>query len=186
MRSLRTSDCDIVIVPGYCNSGPDHWQTRWAAKLSNARRVEQDDWVQPRRDAWVARLIETVGACTRPVVLVAHSLGVLTVVQAAAVLGGTAVRGAFLVALPDAEQPDFLPEIERTFAPISCDPLPFPSVLVASRTDPVCTWERAEHFARAWGSTVVDAGDAGHLNSESGHGPWPEGLLRFANFLQKL
>jgi predicted alpha/beta hydrolase family esterase len=41
---MRTSDADLLIVPGLGGSGPDHWQTRWEQKLSTARRVEQSDW----------------------------------------------------------------------------------------------------------------------------------------------
>jgi uncharacterized protein len=183
---MRTSDCDIVIVPGYTNSGPEHWQTRWQRKLSTTRRVEQDDWDRPVRDAWTSRLRETVEACRRPVVLVAHSLGVITVVHAAPILPREVVRGAFLVAPPDVDGPGLIPEIERSFAPIPQDPLPFPSLLVASRSDPYCSYERAEDLAFAWGSALLDAGKAGHLNTASGYGPWPEGLMRFAGFLKRL
>lgn len=95
------------------------------------------------------------------------------------------VRGAFLVALPDVED-NRVPAGAAPFAPIPRDPLPFPSILVASRTDPYCAYGRAEDFAYAWGSALVDAGDSGHLNTASGHGPWPEGLMRFAGFLKKL
>lgn len=183
---MRTADCDILMMPGLTNSGPDHWQSRWEAKLSTARRVQQDDWDHPEREAWVSRLVETVQACERPVILIAHSLGVVAVAHAAGLLRRDVVRGAFLVALPDIESPNFLPLIERTFAPIPRDPLPFPSLLIASRTDPYCAYERAEDFSYAWGSALVDAGEAGHINTESGHGPWPEGLMRLAGFLKKL
>jgi predicted alpha/beta hydrolase family esterase len=183
---MRTSDCDIVIVPGYTGAGPDHWQSRWQRKLSTTRRVEQDDWSRPVRDAWVARLRETVAACRRPVVLVAHSLGVITVVQAAPLLPHGVVRGAFLVAPADVEDPDVIPEMDPSFAPVSRNPLPFPSLLVASRSDPYCSFERAEDFAFAWGSALLDAGESGHLNTDSGYGPWPEGLMRFAGFLKRL
>ena len=46
----------VLIVPGWRDSGPGHWQSRWQAKLSTARRVEQRDWEKPMRDDWVARL----------------------------------------------------------------------------------------------------------------------------------
>jgi uncharacterized protein len=184
---MRTSDCDILIVPGHTNSGPDHWQSRWQGKLSSARRVEQDDWDSPGRDAWVSRLLKTVEDSRRPVVLVAHSLGVITVVHAAPVLPRGLVHGAFLVAPPDVEDPKLIPAtIERSFAPIPRDPLPFPSLLVASRSDPYCAYARAEDFGFAWGSALLDAGDAGHINTVSGYGPWPEGLMRFAGFLKRL
>jgi predicted alpha/beta hydrolase family esterase len=183
---MRTSDCDIVIVPGYTNSGPEHWQTRWERKLSTTRRVEQDAWDRPVREAWSSRLRETVEACRRPVVLVAHSLGVITVVHAAPILPPDVVRGAFLVAPADVEDPDVIPVMDPSFAPVPRDPLPFPSLLVASRSDPYCSYERAEDLAFAWGSALLDAGEAGHLNPESGYGPWPEGLMRFAGFLKRL
>ena len=183
---MRTSDCDILIVPGYTNSGPDHWQSRWQQRLSSARRVEQDDWDAPARDDWVAQVLKTVERCRRPIVLVAHSLGVITIAHAAPMLPRGIVRGAFLVAPSDVEDADGIAAIERSFAPVPRDPLPFPSLLVASRSDPYCAYERAEDFAFAWGSALLDAGEAGHINTASGYGPWPEGLMRFAGFLKRL
>jgi uncharacterized protein len=59
-------------------------------------------------------------------------------------------------------------------------------ILVASRNDPYCSYERAEDFAYAWGAVVVDAGESGHINAASGHGPWPEGLMRLAGFMKGL
>lgn len=183
---MKTSDCDILIVPGYENSGIDHWQSRWERQLSTARRIEQEDWDAPVKDEWIARIAQDVKRARKPVVLVGHSLGVVAIAHAAPLLTDGKVQGAFLVGLPDVERPDFLPAIDRAFAPIPRDPLPFPSVLVASRTDPHCDYGKAEDMAYAWGSAIVDAGDAGHINTESGHGPWPEGLMRFAGFLKRL
>ncbi|MBV8962428.1 MAG: serine hydrolase family protein, partial [Hyphomicrobiales bacterium] len=79
---MRTSDADILFVPGLGNSGPDHWQTRWEKKLSTGRRVEQTDWEHPRLKEWVARLVEEIARSEvkRPAVLIAHSLGNLVVV----------------------------------------------------------------------------------------------------------
>lgn len=183
---MRSSDCDIIIVPGYGDSGPDHWQSRWQRKLSTARRVEQDDWDAPAKDAWVSRLVATVAAGRRPSVILAHSLGVVTVAHAAPLLPRDVVRGAFLVAPADVDDTGLIPSADSAFAPIPQAPLPFPSLLVASRSDPYCAYERAEDFAFAWGSALVDAGEAGHLNPDSGFGPWPEGLMRFAGFLKRL
>jgi predicted alpha/beta hydrolase family esterase len=73
-----------------------------------------------------------------------------------------------------------------TFGPYPRDPLPFPSLLVASRNDPFGSYEHADDIAAAWGSLLLDAGEAGHINAESGHGPWPEGTMVFAQFLGKL
>ena len=181
---MKTSECDILIVPGWHNSGPDHWQSRWQSRLPTARRVEQKDWVRPERDAWVSALGLAVGKATRPVVLVAHSLGVVTAIHAAPYVG-RAVRAAFLVGLPDVDRPGVAPELE-SFRGLTTDPLPFPSMLVASRDDPYCTFERADEFAAAWGADFLDAGFAGHINDAAGYGPWPEGLTRFATLLKRI
>lgn len=182
---MRSSDADIIVVPGLGGSGPDHWQTRWQGRLSTARRVEQDDWDEPDREGWTARIVEAVAQSTRPTLIVAHSLGVVATVHAAPAFPAGIVRGAFLVAFPDVERPD-MPARLHAFGPVPRDPLPFPSLLVASRTDPFASYERVEDFGYSWGSAVVDAGEAGHLNPEAGFGPWPEGLMRLAGFLQRL
>ena len=182
---MKASDADILIIPGYTNSGPDHWQSRWQAKLSTARRVEQAEWAKPVRDDWVIRIAEEVNASTRPVVLVAHSLGVPSVIHAIPHFRNK-IAGAFFVAPPDVANPDIRPKHLMTFGPYPREPLGFPSVVIASRNDPFCAFDVAEDIAGAWGSLFIDAGEAGHLNSDSGFGPWPEGSMTFAKFLTDL
>ena len=74
----------------------------------------------------------------------------------------------------------------QTFMNVPRDPLPFPSILVASTNDVFVSVERAVDMATAWGSELHFAGEAGHINVESGHGPWPEGLLMFTRLMQRL
>lgn len=183
---MRSNDLDILMVPGLTGSGPDHWQTRWEQKLSTARRVEQIDWDRPLKSDWVTRIVEAVKAAKRPVVLVAHSLGALAVMHAAPHLPRGKVLGAFLVAPPDLDDPAVNLPVEGDFAPLPHKKAPFPVVLIASRNDHYCRWDRAAHLSTLWGAEFVDAGDAGHINTASGHGPWPEGLMRFAGFISGL
>jgi len=182
---MKTAEASILIVPGFMNSGEEHWQSRWQAKLSTASRVWEPILSDARRNDWVEALINAVGRAEKPVVLVAHSLGVITIAHAAPQLSGK-VRGAFLVAPSNVERDNLTAGIDPTFAPVPRDPLPFPSLLVGSQSDPFCSYDKAGEFANAWGSALVDAGEAGHINVDSGHGPWPEGLMRFAGFLRKL
>lgn len=191
---MRTSDVDILIVPGWSSSGPQHWQSRWERNLPTARRVEQDDWLRPDRDAWVGRLMAEVARSTRPPVLVAHSLGVATVVHAAEKMPAGLIAGAFLVAPADVDNAAQWPETQGHtfdssqggFAPLPFGRLPFPANLVASDDDPYCSKPRAKALADAWGARLIEACAAGHLNVASGHGPWPDGLLRFGGFLKGL
>lgn len=185
MRRMKVKDADILIVPGYTNSGPDHWQTRWEEKLSTARRVEQAEWSKPVRDDWTATVVKAVNEAEKPVVLVAHSLGVPSVIQAIPQFAKP-IAGAFLVAVPDVANPAIRPKHLMTFGPYPLEKLPFPSTMIASRNDPYCAYDVAEKLAKAWGSVLIDAGEAGHINADSGHGPWPEGTMTFASFLSKL
>ncbi|MBO0905460.1 RBBP9/YdeN family alpha/beta hydrolase [Jiella sonneratiae] len=182
---MRAAEADILIIPGYKGSPENHWQSRWERKLSTARRVEQAEWSKPVLDDWTDAVAAAVNDSTRPVVLVGHSLGVAAAVQA---LGkfDRPVAGAFFVAPPDVESPAIRPKHLRTFGPYPRDPLPFPSLVVASRNDMFSSFEAAEDIAGAWGSLFIDAGESGHLNADSGHGPWPEGLLTFGRFLSRL
>jgi len=191
---MKSADVDILIVPGWSSSGADHWQSRWERHFKTARRVEQDDWIKPDRERWIARLVEEVQRSCRPVVLVAHSLGVVAVAHAAKVLPTGSVAGAFLVAPADVDNAEDWPVTQGEifssqrsgFAPVPESALPFPAALVASSNDPYCRFERARHLAHRWGARLIEAGQAGHINSQSGHGPWPEGLLHFGGFLKQL
>lgn len=166
---------NILLLPGWQNSGPDHWQSLWEARHGYPR-VEQHDWMRPLRGDWSARLEETVVDADGPVVLVAHSLGcILTAWWAAHSPNAHRVQGALLVAPGDVERPDIAAQIHG-WAPIARQPLPFPAVLVGSRNDPYCSYERAEGLGEAWGACFVDGGARGHINAESGLADWPEGL----------
>ena len=183
---MRTSDFDILIIPGLGGSGPGHWQTRWASKLSTARRIELDDWSKPNFKDWIEKIRSAILDAKRPVLLVAHSLGAIAVVHAALSLPQDAVRGALLVAPPSEAALKRLEAVDPAFTPIPRDPLPFPSLVVASRNDFYAPFDESEELAYAWGGRLLDAGEAGHINDESGHGPWPEGLMSLAGFLKHL
>jgi hypothetical protein len=182
---MKTADLDILIVPGFDNSGPEHWQSRWETKLSTARRVIMPDWNRASRGEWAGAVAEAVNSAERPVVLVGHSLGCAAIVHAAPDFTAP-VLGAFLVAPSNVERRALTKGISRDFAPLPRDPLPFPSLLIASRNDPFCDFDVAADLANAWGSALGDAGEAGHINPASGYGPWPEGLMQFAGFLKRL
>lgn len=186
---MKIADADILIIPGYKNSGSGHWQTRWEAKMKNARRVQQAEWSKPVREDWVKEIQNAITSTTKPVVLVAHSLGVAAAVHATVDTSFEdrhRVAGAFFVAPPDVANPKIRPKHLMTFGPYPTEPLPYPSFVVASRDDPFGSYESAVTAASAWGSFMVDAGERGHINEETGHGPWPEGMMSFAKLMHRL
>ncbi len=175
---MRNESIRYLIVPGWQGSPEDHWQTHWQDSLPNSARVEQTDWLTPRREDWVAALAEAVAADNTAVILIAHSLGCIAVAHWARTAPLHLVRrvqGALLVAPADVERLACAAAL-RNFAPIPGDRLPFPSQVVASDNDAAISAVRALELAHCWGSEVDILSGAGHINVNSGHRCWEQGF----------
>ncbi|MFT4190722.1 MAG: alpha/beta hydrolase [Comamonas sp.] len=169
---------NVLLLPGWRNSGADHWQSRWQA-LHGYIRVEQHDWDRPLRGDWQIQLEEAVlAAPPGPVVLVAHSLGcALVAAWASHSRQAHRVQAALLVAPPDTSQ-DGLRGPLPTWHPLVRQPLPFGpgrSMVLASDDDPYCSPELAQALARDWGAGFALYAGLGHINADSGLGDWPQG-----------
>ncbi len=177
----------MLVLPGWQNSGPTHWQSRWEA-LYGDTRVEQGDWMRPLRGDWMMRLEEAIAdlEAREPapqVALVAHSLGCHLVAAWAAHSRRTArVRAALLVAPPDVERDEVRAAL-HSFTPIVREPLPFEAMAVISSDDEFCDPARARAMATDWGAHIEEVGPLGHLNSNSGLGDWPAGRQLLATLL---
>jgi uncharacterized protein len=168
----------LYILPGWQNSGPDHWQSLWVERLG-AVRVEQSDWDRPLRGDWMARLDEVITDDAlldqSPAVLVAHSLGChLVAAWAAHSRLVSRVQAALLVAPPDVERVDMPPHLHG-WRPAIRQRLPFRSVAVISADDPYGSFDSSSALAREWGAEIVPIGARGHINGASGLGDWPDG-----------
>ncbi|RVU22293.1 alpha/beta hydrolase [Streptomyces antnestii] len=183
----RTASPTVVIVPGLRDHVEEHWQTVLAAETVGARSVPPLTGDRLSRDAQVAALESVLADIPGPVVLVAHSAGVMTTVHWAQ-RHRRPVTGALLAAPPDFDTP--LPAgyptaqalRENGWTPIPRSPLPFRSIVAASTNDPLATFDRVAGLARAWGSRLVNLGPVGHLNPASGYGAWP----RAEEFIREL
>jgi predicted alpha/beta hydrolase family esterase len=175
----------VLIVPGLRDHVAEHWQTLLAARLPRLRSVPPMGRADLDCAARVAAIEGALSEIDGPVILVAHSGGTIMVAHWAR-RHRRAILGALLATPPDFEQP--MPEgyptmeaLDRAgWLPVPRDPLPFPSIVAASRNDPLARFERVAELARAWGSRLVDLGAVGHLNPASGYGEWPqaEALMR--------
>jgi predicted alpha/beta hydrolase family esterase len=178
----KQSGADVLLLPGLDGSPPRHWQSHWE-RLGHCRRVALGDWSRPRLHDWVPALDRAVRESARPVVLAAHSLGCLAAAWWASLCWVEAfrdkVRGALFVAPPDVNALTADPRL-RDFRPSPRLRLPFRTILVASRDDPYAPYARSEAMAACWGSTLVDVGESGHLNADSGLYEWTQGLRLLA------
>ncbi|HEX7682932.1 MAG TPA: alpha/beta hydrolase [Trinickia sp.] len=174
MNQIKT-----FLLPGYANSGPGHWQTRWEADDPSFVRVAMPDWDRPVREGWCKTLGAAIAAePSGPIRLAAHSLGCLTAAHWALRMAGAAqlgkIAGALLVALPDPAAQAF-PRDAAGYEDIEPARLPFPSIVVASSDDPYGSLSFAQRCAAGWGSRLIEVGPRGHINADSGLGDWEEG-----------
>lgn len=183
------SDSTILIVPGLRDHVPAHWQTLLAAKLPKVRTVPPLEHNKLSLTARVEAIQHALEAISGPVILVAHSAGVLMVVHWAARYQRP-IKGALLAAPPDlnATWPDNYPTPDslraNAWAPLPSGPLPFPSILAASTDDYLASFAAATAMAEQWGSELVNLGAVGHLNPASGFGEWPQAQT-FINSLER-
>lgn len=178
-------ECDVLTLSGLWNSGPAHWQSHWERAHPDWRRVQHRDWNNPQRDEWVNELDAAIAESDGAPLLVAHSLACMLVAQWARSGSPLNVAGAFLVCPSDVEASSY-PVEPNGFCPVPLEALPFPTMVVASADDPFVSLARARQFADAWGSRFVEIGNAGHINGDSGYGPWPEGERLLADFCRAL
>lgn len=175
---MRNQTIRYLLVPGWQGSADEHWQSHWQRSLPGSARVEQLDWLNPKREDWVAELQRNIDSDPRPTLLIAHSLGCITVAHWAAqapLESLSRVRAALLVAPADVQRVDCPPALQN-FAPIPQHRLPFPSQLIGSDNDGAASAARAIELARDWGSEVAILSGAGHINVTSGHQRWEQGF----------
>ena len=178
-----------VFVPGLRDHVAEHWQTHMAAGIPGSVTVEPLTENRLSRAARVAALEATLAGIEGDIYLVAHSAGVLTTAFWDQI-STRPISGALLVTPADVEcpLPAGYPEQGALEAggwlPMPRIRLSFPSIVVASRNDPLAAFEKVSDLARCWGARLHDAGDVGHLNPAAGFGPWPEGYLLWAELLE--
>jgi uncharacterized protein len=174
----------ILIVPGFQGSGPAHWQTWLQAQIPESTRIAGINWDQPVLATWAERVRDELARATRPVQIIAHSFGCLATVVAVADRPEQ-VADLILVAPADPDRFDFtgLKPADLPFGSFSlAEALPrrtlhVSGTVVASRNDPWLAFAKAASLANDWGFDVHDAGAAGHINADSGYGPWPDLLV---------
>lgn len=179
----------ILIVPGYGDSSSNHWQGVWLKHFPNAVKVVQKDWIHVDSHHWVHALDSAIQLAKEPIILVGHSLGCSTILfwihSKESKKSIHKIKGALLAAPPDPHSVAYRALSIKGFDPLPLDPLPFPSILVASENDPFLTVEQGRYFADCLGSEFINIGKKGHIGEDSGVGEWTEGKALLKKFLAK-
>ena len=186
---MRIAETDFILIPewltqsssqqtgkpqhGTSSPDEDHWISRWQRSIASA------SWLETSQGSPADALVTQCAALNRPVVIVTHGHGIQVLLAATSDLAKTPIAGAFIVAPSGQEE-------RLANAASASQPLPYPSVIVAPDDHPVLPSEAAERLAQNLGGHYVAAGAAGRLDAQSGHGPWPDGLMRLGWFLKRL
>jgi predicted alpha/beta hydrolase family esterase len=177
-----------LIIPGYRGSEDTHWQTWIESQIPGSKRIHQI-WERPILSNWAANISRTLTDLRSPAWLIAHSFGCLASILAA-IENPEKVLGLMLVAPADPERFDSLGvkswnahgASESIRGAIPTQSLPIPTLLIASDNDPWMQASKARLWGECWGSKVLTLKDAGHINTASGFGPWPDGLKLLKHF----
>jgi predicted alpha/beta hydrolase family esterase len=169
-----------LIVPGFTNSGPNHWQTFIQRKYSNVIRVEQDDWNSPSA-IWVGKLTQTINETEGDILLVGHSCGAVAIAKWAVSHSVERVKALILVAPADVDAEDAIEPI-REQRPLPTKKLGYKSLLIHSDNDKHLHKSRACELASRWGCETRLICGGGHLHTDAGYGEWLEGEQLIENF----
>lgn len=178
-------DHDWLFLAGIGNSGNSHWQRHWQAGQNNCLWLEHRDWEAPQCEEWVEELQRMLQSLTRPVVIVAHSLGCLLLLEWAARHESDKILGAFLVAVPDPDS-DHFPSQALRFRPADRLSAPFPLTIVASENDPYGDLAYVGRSAQRLGCAFRNLGALGHINGKSRLGQWSQGFELLQDFRRSL
>lgn len=162
-----------LLVPGYTNAGPEHWQSYIENKYSNTLRIEQDDWNSPS-ELWVEKINNTINSLDSDLILLGHSCGAVAVAQWASKYQVDKVRALILVAPADVESENAIKPI-ITQRPLPTDKILYKSLVIFSENDQHLSEKRARHLAKIWGSATHLIPGAGHIHTAAGYGEWEEG-----------
>ncbi len=175
----------VIMLPGLGGSGPDHWQHMWASACENSSMVEVSDWNDPQLEDWLQGVDRAVEPVKGEFAFVAHSLGCALAAQwmARAPKEIERLKGVMMVAPADIDDAAYTPECSHHFGPMPVTDLGRKTITVISTDDPYVSTDRATAFNEAWNGRLVNLGDKGHINGQSGLGDWPEGKELLAELL---
>jgi uncharacterized protein len=171
----------FLILHGFTGSGPDHWQSWLADRLArdgrDVRYPDLPDPDHPEIGRWLDALnAELATLDPARLVVLAHSAGALLWLHHAA---RTLLRSASRVLLVAPPGPSWRDPAVTGFIPVPLDADGVRTAagetrIVAGDDDPYGDIADVRDYALTLGVPIDVIPGGGHLNTVSGHGPWPD------------
>ncbi|MDN5248895.1 MAG: alpha/beta hydrolase [Alphaproteobacteria bacterium] len=196
---MKINEANILIISAR-NFTPQqtnerHWQERWSEHIKTARLLACPNiHAEPAKlfQLWVDQIATVISTSSAPIVLICHSCAVAATCQAIQKLSQDnieKIKGGFFVSpaifsFTEQNKISFINNLELSMYPAK--KLSFPSFVLASNNDNKLDQKAVRDLSQALGGFFLDAGANGHIDETTGHGPWPEGLMVFSQFMQKL
>ena len=165
----------VLLLHGWGGSDFPHWQSWIAGELARDYGcvcfLRFSDFDRPKRDLWREELLNTLEDF-RPDIVICHSLANTLWLHISQTQQINEVQKLYLVAPPSLqcdiqELQEFFPqEIPSTLNAAE-------TLLVCSDNDPYMSIDEAKNLQKKLQIDMKILKDAGHINADSGYGPWP-------------
>ncbi len=165
----------VLLVHGWGGSDAPHWQSWLAAELARdygcVSFLKLSDFEFPNKKIWKQELLKELDSFN-PTIVICHSLANTLWFHLCNEGQIADVEKLFIVAPPSltsqiGELDDFFPvEVPKNLHAKE-------AILVCSTNDPYMGLQEAESLQKALGVEMKILKDAGHINADSGFGPWP-------------
>ncbi|WP_144555912.1 alpha/beta hydrolase [Bacillus sp. X1(2014)] len=170
----------FVIIHGLGGSGPDHWQTWLAQELTrNNYHVQYPTFTNfdsPNKSVWLKELSATLRMIPEGnnLTVITHSLGCLLWLHYASTLNKPIANRVILVAPPS---PNHILTEAKSFYPVPLDGNNLTNaaentLFIHSSNDPYCSLADVKSYSNLSFPSITIP-NAGHINTQSGHGKWP-------------
>jgi predicted alpha/beta hydrolase family esterase len=165
----------VLILYGWQGSDTPHWQD-WLAKELTHKGYEVSfpqlsNNQKPQKELWMSEATAAFDAI-KPDIVITHSMGGILWFHLCNEGLVTSVENLLLVA-PPRDLSDF--EDVKTFFPVEVPSqhCAKQTLMICSDNDPYMDLDESKKLAKRLGAPLKVLENAGHINSDSGFGPWP-------------
>jgi len=165
----------VLILYGWHGSDAPHWQSWLKDELEKENYEvcfpQLSDNLRPKKDIWMKEALNAFNKA-KPDIVITHSMGNTLWFHLCNEKLLSKVKNLLLVA-PPRDLNDF--EDVKSFFPVNTphDLYAKEVLMVSSDNDPYMDIKESQKLSDTLGCELKVLEDAGHINADSGYGPWP-------------